>query len=358
MSVINKVLKDLDKRGRKPFDATESSSAVASDKQPSRQWLWWFSGVALVAIATFLAYRWLATENSANTSSAMTASEPKATTAEPIQPYRPQQSQQAEVTEQVPQPEPQPEPDTTTASASSPTNSFTLPEPLALDSSQPQAPSEPVADEPEPTENEPVFVKQAVNLSPQQVAEQHAEKASTAQQQGRLSDAESHWQNAVRVLPTDVGYRQKLAALQYGRGKVTQALVTLNDGLKRQPEAHSLRLLSAKILQKEGQHQAALLLLGKANPSVAEHLEYYQLTAQLAQQLEQYQLAATSYGRLAQVQPNNGRWHLGQAIALERFDSTAAAAAYERALMHLTHRPSREFVQNRLQQLNSPSEVQ
>lgn len=354
MSVINKVLKDLDKRGRKPFDATESSSAVASDKQPSRQWLWWFSGVALVAIAALLAYRWLAPENSANPGPVVTATEPKATTAEPIQPYRPQQPQQPEVTEQ----EPQPEADAATASASSLTNSFTLPEPIALDSSQPQAPSTPVAEEPEPTESEPVFVKKAVNLSPQQVAAQHAEKASTAQQQGRLSDAESHWQNAVRVLPTDVDYRQQLAALQYGRGKITQALVTLNDGLKRQPEAHSLRLLSAKILQKEGQHQAALLLLGKANPSVAEHLEYYQLTAQLAQQLEQYQLAATSYGRLAQVQPNNGRWHLGQAIALERFDSTAAAAAYERALMHLTHRPSREFVQNRLQQLNSPSEVQ
>lgn len=342
MSVINKVLKDLDKRGRQPFDGSDKSSAVAAEEGNSKRWLWWsLGGAGAVVALSFWGYRWL-TPQSINH-------------ATQVEPYRPQSSIQ-------PESEPQP---VVESENNTQEKSITLPPQLELpaeqDSGTVQIASESVdssaAGKESAAESEPVFVKQAVNLSPQQVALQHAEKAESAQQQGRLSDAESHWQNAVRVVPENLDYRKQLAALQYGRGQISQALVTLNDGLKRQPTAHSLRLLSAKILQKEGQLQAALLLLNRANPTVLKHLEYYQLQAQLAQQLEQYERAAQTYSKLAQAQPNNGRWHLGQAIALEQIDGSAAIAVYKEALKHLTHKPSIEFVQNRLQQLSNQPET-
>ena len=356
MSVINKVLKDLDRRGRKPFDAADSSSAVAADNGRPKRWLWWVSAIIISVIVALWGYQWLTTESAGEPAAELV----QESIPEPIKPYRPQSAQQ--------QAQPEPVKTSTTGPAVEMTEQpLQLPPPLELSNepdsgpaqASPESEANDVADAKadEPQQSEPVFVKQPVNLSPQQVAAQHAEKADNAQQQGRLSDAESHWQNAVMVLPTNLDYRQKLAALQYGRGQISQALVTLNDGLKRQPDAHSLRLLSAKILQKEGQHQAALLLLGKAAPRVSDNLEYYQLQAQLAQQLEQYELAAESYGSLAQAQPANGRWYLGQAIALEQIDPATAITAYERALEHLSHQPSVEFVQTRLQQLGSSPEA-
>lgn len=344
MSIINKVLKDLDKRGSQPFGNDHASSAVATSSRRSVVILVVFLLVTLAA-AIVATYYFVSQDKQAVLEPAKKAAgdvsvEPK--------PYKPISTQvaasdsEAIESEQPDSNEPSVEPERQTEQAAIdevPTSSEVDDQTV-------------VTEEPKEAQQEtPTMVKEAVTLTPAQLAAQHAEKATAAQQQGRLDDAEKHWQKALLVLPNDSGYRQQLAALQYGRGKISQALVTLNEGLQRRPTAHELRLLSAKILQKEGQLETALLLLQKATPEASEYTDYYQLQASLAQQLERFQLAANSYRRLRAAQPNQGRWYLGEAIALEQFDSTQALSVYRQALPRLTHPPSQDFVRQRIQQL-------
>ena len=353
MSVINKVLKDLDRRGQQPFSKNAASSAV--ERRGSHRFGLWLLASLIVITLALVFFWWQSSDDDVMTvteseaadmplvqerveplvdSSAFTVPTERADAQETGSREQTviDQNNLASVAVSEPISEAKPAPESKEV------------EPRAVEE-EPKATADNSSEEAEPSGE---FSKRPVQLSPTEIAEQHIEKAQKAQQQGRLTSAEEHWRKALAVTPDNKNVRKKLAALQFGRNKVSQALTTLEAGFKRDPSDFEFRLLNARILEKEARPAAALSLLKQATPSATDYPDYVQKQALLAQEVGDYQTAANTYQRLIVAEPAQGRWYLGKALAQQEFAPQTALASYEEALTRITHRPTVDFIHQQI----------
>ena len=108
----------------------------------------------------------------------------------------------------------------------------------------------------------------------------------------------------------------------------------------------------ARVVLASGNKAQALQTLSELEPMVSRNLDYYATRAALAQELEQPAVAARSYQQLVVVQPGEARWWLGLAIAMDKQGRALAALdAYRKALTLPLSPASRQFVQQRIGQL-------
>ncbi len=365
MSLINKVLKDLDKRGQEPFDRDAGGTAVERS-EPKSKLPWVILALAIVGISLGVAL-WPANDNQTMTV------------------YEGGQSPQTEAAQQK-SVQSQKQPDETSSSddkvnpstgqpervsgeiqalasrtvtpdeTSSVDKANEVKEPAPKQTKQlaeAQIEKEPVQAEKSHTNNDGVFVKKSVELTPEEIAQQNIEKAEKAQQQGRLTQAEEYWRQALAVTPDNKQVRKQLAALQYGRNKVTDALATLEVGFQRDRTDTDFRMLSARILEREARPGAALNVLLKSWPSADKKPGYSQKIALLAQDTGNYEVAETAYTRLIEAQPTEGRWYVGKALAQEQQGSNAALSTYQQALQRVTHEPTRQFIEQKIAALSA-----
>lgn len=369
MSLINKVLKDLDKRGQEPFDRDAGGSAVERS-EPRTKLPWVVLALAVVGISAGIVL-W-----PANDSQTMTVYEAE-------QSPQPEKVQQKPAQTESPRAEARPndgelnsnldEPEIASTDKRATVRQLEVRTDNKLSESQEpelkqterlaEAQSEKLPEqvpertqegvEEESTENDSVFVKKSVELTPEQIAQQNIEKAEKAQQQGRLTQAEEYWRQALAVTPDNKRVRKQLAALQYGRNKVTDALATLEVGFQRDRTDTDFRMLSARILEREARPGAALNVLLKSWPSADIKPDYSQKIALLAQDTGNYEVAETAYTRLIEAQPTEGRWYVGKALAQEQHGSNAALSTYQQALQRVTHEPTRQFIEQKIAALSA-----
>ncbi|KXS36597.1 MAG: Membrane associated TPR repeats containing protein [Idiomarina sp. T82-3] len=372
MSILNKVLKDLDKRGQKPGEAESvSGSAVAG---PSSRTPWVVAIVAVVLLVIALIFgalswdRWVENEtvNAPQPVPKVSEPEPVESTnnfARPAQTETQTEAQAVTQSSSRQQPVEQHSPaaeqskaDHSTHTAQVPPTSSRTEQPQATESTEVDDAQEAVPEsEVEPT---PTLVRKTVQLSPEQVITREINAAKQTAEQGLLSEAVKHWQKVLSIDPGHIEARRQLAALQFGRNRWQEALAVLTRGLEVNPQAHELRLLAAKMLDKRQQPQLALTMLKQAQPQASRHLEYYRLKAQLAQQLNQWTLMADSYQSLAQAQPTEGRWWLGRAIAAQQLaQKDAAIRFFNRAKELIQHAPTLEFIEQQLNLLVDQDEA-
>ena len=338
MSVINKVLKDLDRRGQQPFSKNAASSAV--ERRGSHRFGLWLLASLIVITLALVFFWWQSSDDDVMTVTESEAAdmplaqervEPLVDSSAFTVPTERAETEKTSLREQ-------------TSIDQNNLASVVVSEPKAVEE-EPKLTADNSSEGAEPSGE---FSKQPVQLSPTEIAEQHIEKAQKAQQQGRLTSAEEHWRKALAVTPDNKNVRKKLAALQFGRNKVSQALTTLEAGFKRDPSDFEFRLLSARILEKEARPAAALSLLKQATPNAADYPDYVQKKALLAQEMGDYQTAANTYQRLILAEPAQGRWYLGKALAQQEFAPQTALASYEEALTRITHRPTVEFINQQI----------
>ncbi|MCA1768255.1 MAG: tetratricopeptide repeat protein [Idiomarina sp.] len=346
MSVINKMLKDLDRRGQQPFSKNAASSAV--EKRNSHKLGLWLLALMLLIVLVLVIFWWQASDKNVMT---VSESEPskRSNAQERVEPLVDDSAFKV--------PEELTNPAESRSQQSKPSDTKDLPS-VTVPESEPRSErtkkNEPEASEtvaennPEEPTKGGEFSKQSVQLSSEEIAGQHIEKAQKAQQQGRLTSAEDHWRKALAVTPDNKEVRKKLAALQFGRNKVSQALTTLEAGFKRAPTDFEFRLLSARILEKEARPAAALSLLKQATPDAGQYPEYVQKQALLAQEMGDYQAAADAYQRLTEAEPEQGRWYLGKAVAEQEFAPELALLSYQNALSRIKHRPTLEFIRQQI----------
>ena len=343
MSVINKVLKDLDRRGQQPFSKRAASSAV--ERRSSHRLALWLLAVMLVIVLALVVFWWQSrSENTMTVTESGPAEMPKLQ--ERVEPFI-----DTTVIEVPAERTPRSETDSRQSNEIEARDLASVTVPEAEPEKAGPVPEKPVlaAEETESeTQKSGEFSKQAVQLSPTKIAAQHIEKAQKAQQQGRLTSAEDHWRKALAVTPENKEVRKKLAALQFGRNKVSQALTTLEAGFKLNPDDFEFRLLSARILEKEARPAAALSLLKQATPDAGAYPEYVQKQALLAQSQGDYKAAADAYQRLIESEPAQGRWYLGKAVAQQEFAPEAAVASYKAALKRIKHQPTLDFIEQQI----------
>lgn len=331
MSLINKVLNDLDQRN--PSGQRGNGSAVVVPRRFPR---WWIALLIIVLIIAGLV------------SWSLLSSAPEKTQAPASKP-----EQHAVISTVEVEPPAQEKPEAQTVPASSQPaqpaaeqkdvqkTELVLPPPIELTSEKPKAHAK------------GSFSKQSVKLSAKEVAERELQKAEQAQQQGLFSDAAGHYRAVLNAQPQWHDARKEWAALEFGQGQASQALAILREGLTEYPQAHSLRLLAASMLEKQAQPTLALQLLQQAAPDAAELPQYYQLQANLAQQQGELAIMRDSYQALVSAQPDNGRWYLGLALALRKQQPEQALAAFEQAAVRIEHTETLNFIAEQIKHLRS-----
>ena len=193
--------------------------------------------------------------------------------------------------------------------------------------------------------------KSASNLTREQRIEKLMTKAQDSFDKGYISDAITQLEEVIASADNHVEARNLLAVAWYGRGELQQAINILNDGLNRYPNTEMWRLTAAKIFFKENEQQGAFTYL-EADLAEAS-AEYYSMQGTLARQLKRFDKAESAYANLTRIEPEKGSWWLGYAIALDSQNKAELAKqSYQQAISKAGISPnSIRFAQQRIDKL-------
>lgn len=159
---------------------------------------------------------------------------------------------------------------------------------------------------------------------------------------------------ALILEPAAFAPRDQLADLHLRHGRRAAAMEVWRAGVKLAPTEVYWRKRLARALLEDGDGASAVeLLQGGAQPTVAADVEFYGLLAAAYQRQGEPSRAAAVYRRLAEQEPRGGIWWLGLAIALEGLrDGEGAKNAYQQALTaEGLGEDARNFAAGRLNQL-------
>lgn len=146
-----------------------------------------------------------------------------------------------------------------------------------------------------------------------------------------INRAETLYEDILLLAPEHKHTRKQLAALWFGRQAYQPALNLLSQGISLEPTDSEFRLMQARIYLKNESYSAALNVLKGYQDSPDR--EYQILLASVAQEVGDFSAAIRAYDVLLQLQPNNGRWWLGSAIAYDsKGDFASAKNAYQKAI--------------------------
>lgn len=188
-------------------------------------------------------------------------------------------------------------------------------------------------------------------LTSEELVAQKLVKAEKSITINDIKKAEQLFEEVLIIEPYHKQARKKLAALWFGRKSFQQATNLLSQGISLDRGDAELRLLKARIHLKQGQYIAAYNTL-KPLPQHKQQ-EYQVMLANVSQQIEQYESAIQAYKVLIDMQAYSGRWHLGLAIVYDKNSQfSLAVTEYSLALTKsdLTI-ASAEFAQQRMQAL-------
>jgi MSHA biogenesis protein MshN len=193
-----------------------------------------------------------------------------------------------------------------------------------------------------------------VKLSAEKRAKKAYDKAKLMAQTGLVKEAIAQYKDVLKFKPDHQVGRAELAALYFGRAMVSESIEVLEQGLSIDPGNSSWSLLAAKIHYKRGDYGSAMEYL-QLPLRAFDEVEYVALKATTMQKLKDYRGAEAEYRQLTLAYPDNGRWWLGLGASLEGSQQiTAAVSAYRKSLrLSNISQTSRQFVRSRLMRLEN-----
>ena len=189
--------------------------------------------------------------------------------------------------------------------------------------------------EPEPV-NETLQAKSSLTisrtqLSPQALAANKISEAEQAMERNNLAKAEALFEEVLLVMPEHETARKQLAALWYGKKAYRDAINLLSQGIALAPPAQEMRLMSARIYYEQGQIRQAYKILRPIKASNSAEIQT--LLANTSAELNEHNSAITAYQKLITLDPDVGRWWLGVAVSLDSLGNFVPARdAYKKAI--------------------------
>jgi MSHA biogenesis protein MshN len=153
-----------------------------------------------------------------------------------------------------------------------------------------------------------------------QQAEQAFVRGDTAVGLALLKAAVSRFQGSEKL---NLAYARHL--LQAGRSG--EAETALREGLKQAPRAAALAQMLAHLRYDAGDSAGALAVLTRSAPPVAQALEYHEFLAALQQRQGEHAAAVATYREVLQAAPSHGNAWMGLAISLAALDARREAVA-------------------------------
>lgn len=193
----------------------------------------------------------------------------------------------------------------------------------------------------------PLPVKQ---ISPKQRADGEYRKGLQAQQQGKLPEAMSAYEAALRDDRQHEAARLAMATLLLENGSQAAAERLLREGLSMKPVRLSLAVALARMQVGRDQLDLAVETLQAHLAAADNNADYHSFYAALLQRQSRHDEAVNHYQIALQVSPRNGVWRVGYAISLQALGRIEdAKLAYKQALATRTLTPElTAFVEQKL----------
>ena len=191
-------------------------------------------------------------------------------------------------------------------------------------------------------------------VTPQQRVENEYRRALAQLQDGRVSDAMQALQQTLQLDPRHQGARETLVRLLLEAQRPDDAARQLQLSLALDPKQPAQAMMLARLqLDKANGGAAALDTLMRSLPYAADNGEYHAFLAGVLQREQRYREAAEHYQLALQTAPDNSVWWMGLGIALQADNHPAQARqAFERARGLQTLSPQLQaFVERKLVQL-------
>ncbi|MFT2092274.1 tetratricopeptide repeat protein [Paraglaciecola sp. 2405UD69-4] len=331
MSVVNKMLKDLEAR------ETDASQIKADYQPPQKQPIhaWKKAAVVILIVIVILSIIWvlLSDKNSTPESNSSTpkvtvsANVPKKMTVQKVAQIEAENEDVKESTETVnpiiEQPvQPPPERQEIIQNDRLEVNNSNIAEPSPAASSADKKEKQ-AADESSFSMASSSKESEAIDLKAQiseRLANNDINQASILLNQ--LINKESN----------NISARKKLAALFFSQGNDQQAKLLLLRSVEQFPSDGGFKLMLARLYVAQGTPNEALDVLSGFQPELSKGIEYLGYRAALAQQLNEIELARKDYQALTQLEPQNARWWLGLGITNDKIGSyDTALQSYRKA---------------------------
>ncbi|WP_251373444.1 tetratricopeptide repeat protein [Janthinobacterium sp. JC611] len=193
-------------------------------------------------------------------------------------------------------------------------------------------------------------------VTPQQRVENAYRRALAQLQDGRVSDAMLALQQTLELDPRHQGARETLVRLLLEAQRPDEAARQLQLSLALDPKQPAQAMMLARLqLDKTGGGAAALDTLMRSLPYASDSGEYHAFLAGVLQREQRYREASEHYQQALQAAPDNSVWWMGLGIALQADNHPAQARqAFERAKGLQTLSPQLQaFVERKLVQLTA-----
>ena len=118
--------------------------------------------------------------------------------------------------------------------------------------------------------------------------------------------------------PRNASARKRLSSLEFAQGNPKRAAFLLDQGIKLAPNDSSMRLMLARLLFRENRNPQALAILNEHPKNVIADNDLLSFRAALAEKQKDYATSLQDYAVLLQRQPGNARWMLGLAISQDK----------------------------------------
>ena len=139
--------------------------------------------------------------------------------------------------------------------------------------------------------------------------------------------------SALEMYPSHIKAREILAGIYIRSGHYVDAAALLKEGIRLIPEYSLFAKLYARVLLEQNNPHEAIKVLEKGATVLEVEPDYYALLAATYQRVDKHQQAIKLYLQLVKLQPGAGVWWLGLGISLEKSGkNTEALEAFQRAL--------------------------
>lgn len=351
MSLINKVLQDLDKRQAASGSERQARSTVRTVPAGSAGHEWFWRSIAfLVLIALgwvgWVAYqiqpRPIATELAHEAADRAAKRPPPAVAQTPAPVVQPPAAS-------VPQ-KPAGEPQAPATAATAPPQpealrfAYSIETPIGTHAPKPEAkPSAEPAPKPEakpkleakknPPAGKPRFERRDVAMTPAEKAETDFRRGVDLLKRGRATEAEAAFRSALSADSSHRAARQALVALRMERGDLGEASRLLRETLAVDASQPDFAVALARIQVERGNLLDALAVLDNAAAASDGYGELHVLRGTVLQRLGRHAQAADAYRSALRAQAGTPQAWLGLGISLEALEKRPEAAqAFRNAL--------------------------
>jgi tetratricopeptide (TPR) repeat protein len=134
------------------------------------------------------------------------------------------------------------------------------------------------------------------------------------------------------IAPQEMRTRKQLAALLFSKNQLSEAKNVLSQGILQTPADSSLRLMLSRIFFRLGDLSQAFTVLAEHPYSALANDDLLSFRAALAEKTGNYDIAQQDYLVLVQRNPNDAKWWLGLGVSQDKQKlAEQAISSYQQA---------------------------